>query len=392
MRYMVRRPSLRADNSLTSRRTCRCLDTDGCASSSASTISLTDRSLPAMNSRISRRRGSAMALKGSDVVAALGTGSVIHSDIGICQSENNRQNPGCPASAPVTVCDNTRSPPVYSPAGVLRHTSAPLFFNQPPRHAGRGVHMRGAKFVLSAGAALVVGAAFMIPVGPSPELIAANQAAAPLNCNLTQYKASSGLTSALEGDLLTVSWNGQGTSQLRARFAIDRGTPTIRDLSVRRGGGEWAVLGQNLTPEYQVTTGRRRMSNDQANAFASLGIDVTPELLEKHKWYAFWDAPLSIPGYTPVAAGRGRGGQGGGPAAPDANACARTGRNDRRAGRGHSIGVARQAWLQPVSESAGLHRRARLAVCRERRKKFAAAFRPSRRPRARSRAMAAALR
>jgi hypothetical protein len=99
---------------------------------------------------------------------------------------------------------------------------------------------------------------------------------AALNCNLTQYKASTGLTSALEGDLLTVSWNGQGTSQMRARFAIDAGTPTIRDLSARRGSGEWAMLGQNLTPEYRVTTGVRRMSNDQANAFASLGIDITP--------------------------------------------------------------------------------------------------------------------
>ena len=65
---------------------------------------------------------------------------------------------------------------------------------------------------------------------------------------------------------------------------------------MRRGSGEWASLGQNLTPEYRVTTGVRRMSNDQANAFSSLGIDVTPEVLEKYKWYAFWDAPLSVPG------------------------------------------------------------------------------------------------
>ena len=90
----------------------------------------------------------------------------------------------------------------------------------------------------------------------SSDVRAANQAAPALNCDLTQYKASTGLTSALEGNVLTVSWNGQGTSQLRARFAIDGGTPTIRDLSVRRGSGEWAMLGQNLTPEYQVTTGR----------------------------------------------------------------------------------------------------------------------------------------
>lgn len=135
--------------------------------------------------------------------------------------------------------------------------------------------------------------------------LTANQAAAALTCDLTEYKASTGLKTALEGDLLTVSWNGQGTSQLRARFAIDVGTPTIRDLSVRRGTGEWAMLGQNLTPEYRVTTGTRRMSNDQANALSSLGIDVTQDVIDKHRWYAFWDAPFSIPGYydTPPAGG-----------------------------------------------------------------------------------------
>jgi hypothetical protein len=151
--------------------------------------------------------------------------------------------------------------------------------------------------------------------GSSSDLIAASQAAAPLTCNLTQYKASTGLTSALEGGLLTVSWNGQGTSQLRARFAIDNGTPTIRDLSVRRGGsGEWAMLGQNLTPEYQVTTGLRRMSNDQANAFASLGIDVTQEVIAA-PLNAFW-TPFSIPGYRRRRArGGARGAAGVGPAA-----------------------------------------------------------------------------
>ena len=173
--------------------------------------------------------------------------------------------------------------------------------------------MRGTKLLFVASAAVSVVAALVVSPVSSPALNAANQAAAPLTCNLTQYKASTGLTTALEGGLLTVSWNGQGTAQLRARFAIDAGTPTIRDLSVRRGSGEWAMLGQNLTPEYQVTTGIRRMSNDQANAFSSLGIDVTPELMDKHKWYAFWDAPFSIPGYYPAPAGGG--GRGGGPGA-----------------------------------------------------------------------------
>ena len=116
--------------------------------------------------------------------------------------------------------------------------------------------MRSTNLVLSLGALSAVVTAFVVSPVSSSGVSAANQAAAPLNCDLTQYKASTGLTTALEGNVLTVSWNGQGTSQLRARFAIDGGTPTIRDLSVRRGGGEWAMLGQNLTPEYQVTTGQ----------------------------------------------------------------------------------------------------------------------------------------
>ena len=173
--------------------------------------------------------------------------------------------------------------------------------------------MKSTNVMFSLGAVSAVAAALVISPASSSDVRAANQAPAALNCNLTQYKASNGLTSAIEGNVLTVSWNGQGTSQLRARFAIDAGTPTIRDLSVRRGTGEFATLGQNLIPEYRVTTGVRRMSNDQANAFASLGIDVTPELLDKYKWYAFWDAPFSVPGYYPAAAGAG--GRGGGPGA-----------------------------------------------------------------------------
>ena len=89
-------------------------------------------------------------------------------------------------------------------------------------------------------AAVAVVAAFGMSSRLSSDLVAARPPA-PLTCNLTNYKASIGLTAAPEGDLLTVSWNGQGTSQVRARFAVDGGTPTIRDWSVRRAGGAWAV-------------------------------------------------------------------------------------------------------------------------------------------------------
>ena len=239
----------------------------------------------------------------------------------------------------------------------------------------------------------VVGALVVSP-GRRPTSAPRIRLHAALNCNLTQYKASTGLTTALEGDVLTVSWNGQGTSQLRARFAIDGGTPTIRDLSVRRGGGEWAMLGQNLTPEYQVTTGIRRMSNDQANAFCQsrhrrhAGGDR-----QAYRWYAFWDAPLSIPGYNPAPAGGGGRGGGGGAgssgarrrrwdrAAPSPSRSQPSSR-DRAAGRATTR----------IPNPPGLHRRPRHSVCRGRRKKSAAACPRSRLRRARSRATAAASR
>ena len=87
--------------------------------------------------------------------------------------------------------------------------------------------MKGKTLFLWIGAGVAVVAGLALSPISSSNLIAANQASAssPLTCNLSQYKATNGLTTVLAGDLLTVSWNGQGTSQLRARFAIDGGTP-----------------------------------------------------------------------------------------------------------------------------------------------------------------------
>src|SRR4030095_8336578 len=70
----MRRPSRRTWTRPTSRRTRRCLETEGCSRPRESTISPTGRSSRARKARMSRRRASAMALKASKVVAARGTG------------------------------------------------------------------------------------------------------------------------------------------------------------------------------------------------------------------------------------------------------------------------------------------------------------------------------
>ncbi len=170
-------------------------------------------------------------------------------------------------------------------------------------------------WMCSLAALAAVVAPFAVSSAPGSRILAAPPVTAAA-CDLSGYKTTRGLTAAIEGDVLAVSWTGQGTSQVRARFAIDAGTPTIRDLSVRRGTGAWAMLGQNLTPEYRVTTGVRRMSNDQANALSSLGIDITQDVIDKYRWYAFWDAPLSVPGYTPATGRGGARGGGAGAATP----------------------------------------------------------------------------
>jgi len=112
-----------------------------------------------------------------------------------------------------------------------------------------------------------------------------------ITCDLAQYKSAPGLTAAVEQDLLSVSWSGQGGAELRARYGIDDGQPVIRDLAIRKAGGPWITLRQNLTAEYRVTTGVRRMSEQQAEPLRAAGVELTPEVIAKNRWYAFWDAP-----------------------------------------------------------------------------------------------------
>jgi hypothetical protein len=117
-----------------------------------------------------------------------------------------------------------------------------------------------------------------------------------LNCNLSQYKAAQGLTAVVEPDALVVAWAGQNGADLRARYAIDSGQPIIRELSVKKAGGAWTTLGKNLAPEYHIVSGVRRMADDQANPLKAAGIELTEEVINKNRWYAFWDAPLVMPG------------------------------------------------------------------------------------------------
>ena len=147
------------------------------------------------------------------------------------------------------------------------------------------------KSIVFAGLAAAA-AGIALPLFSSTRVLRADS----LNCNLSQYKASQGLTATVEQDSLLVSWTGQNGSDLRARYAIDGGRPVVRELSVRKAGGSWTTLGRNLAPEYHVVSGVRRMADDQAGPLKAAGIELTEDVINKNRWYAFWDAPLVMPG------------------------------------------------------------------------------------------------
>jgi hypothetical protein len=125
-----------------------------------------------------------------------------------------------------------------------------------------------------------------------------------LNCDLGGYRAQNGLTAAMTDNQLVVTWNGARDAEVRARYGIDNGQPLVRDVAVRKAGATWATLAENLKPEYRVVIGVRRMSTQQADPLRAAGVELTPDVIEKNRWYAFWDAPLFIP--EPPAAGRGQ--------------------------------------------------------------------------------------
>ena len=101
---------------------------------------------------------------------------------------------------------------------------------------------------------------------------------------------------AVAQGVLEVTWQGERREQLRASFAIRDGQPVVQELAARKEGGAWIVLGQNLTPEFQITSGVRRLSQQQIAPLKELGVALTPEVIEREKWNAFWDAPLMVPG------------------------------------------------------------------------------------------------
>ena len=106
-------------------------------------------------------------------------------------------------------------------------------------------------------------------------------------CDLTGYKQQDGLTAQLRGGVLEVTWQGERREQLRAGFTIRDGKPVVQEIAARKDGGPWIVLGQNLSPEFEITSGIRRLSQQQISPLRQLGVSLTPDVVEREKWNAF---------------------------------------------------------------------------------------------------------
>src|SRR6185295_15535096 len=120
-------------------------------------------------------------------------------------------------------------------------------------------------------------------------------AVASLGALLGLLRASGTLAAATPD--CTLTWDGDRNQELRLHFVINNGTPTIAELAVRKKGGAWGTLASNVTPEYRVASGRRRMDGEAEEGLRENGIkEITPEVFETYQWDPFWDAPLNVPG------------------------------------------------------------------------------------------------
>jgi hypothetical protein len=131
---------------------------------------------------------------------------------------------------------------------------------------------------------------------------AAQSAPAALMCDMSGYTRRADTTARLSGDVLAVEWAGAEGERVSLRLALRGGAPVIEELAlVPDGGTEWVTVVSGVGVEYRIVEGLRRISNQQLAPLRQLGVEITPEVVDRYKWDVFWDAPLDL--RTEVGAG-----------------------------------------------------------------------------------------
>ena len=115
-----------------------------------------------------------------------------------------------------------------------------------------------------------------------------------LTCDLSGYTPRAGVEVSLSADRLTMRWDGAEDEQLRVHLGLVEGQPVVHELAIRSGRRDWVVVATDAAFEFSIVEGRRRISNQQLAPLRALGVELTPEVIDRHKWDAFWDAPLDL--------------------------------------------------------------------------------------------------
>ena len=112
--------------------------------------------------------------------------------------------------------------------------------------------------------------------------------------DLSGYQPQDGLTARVSNNILLVDWAGEGDDEFHLEMTVNNGAPVIRELSVRAQNGHWNKIMVDVTPEFRIVSGTRRVTQQQTEPLEKMGVPLTPEKLDEIKWDAFWDAPLYI--------------------------------------------------------------------------------------------------
>lgn len=146
---------------------------------------------------------------------------------------------------------------------------------------------------LRAGGAL---AATLLAVSPldGPTSALSTPASSALTCDLSDYAPADRLSAEMLDDMLELQWHGADDERLRLRFDMVDGSPAIAELAISARSGPWVTVGSRLGFELKVVEGMRRISNQQLAPLRELGVQITPEVVDRYKWDVFWDAPLDL--------------------------------------------------------------------------------------------------
>jgi hypothetical protein len=146
---------------------------------------------------------------------------------------------------------------------------------------------------------LVLGLAAVAAEGSSAGVISAAGPVDPasadaLTCDLSGYVAYQGPTARMSGDVLAVEWVGADGERLSLRLGREDGRPVIREMALASGEGDWIPVASDVGFDLQIVEGFRRISNQQLVPLRQLGVELTPEVVDRYKWDVFWDAPLDL--------------------------------------------------------------------------------------------------